>query len=181
MSTDRRPYDNCYWVRPGKFLAGEYPGSSDRWVAREKIYSQLDAGIDAFLDLTEPGELDSYEDILMEAAENAGVLVNYQRYPIQDVSVPRERKDMIAILDRIDHCLDIGQTVYVHCWGGVGRTGTVVGCYLVRHGLSGEEALERLRELWSTVSPDKLARRPISPETGPQGDWVRSWGATGES
>ncbi len=24
--------------------------------------------------------------------------------------------------------------VYVHCWGGVGRTGTVVGCWLLRHG-----------------------------------------------
>ena len=27
-----------------------------------------------------------------------------------------------------------GRKVYVHCWGGVGRTGTVVGCYLVRQG-----------------------------------------------
>lgn len=33
--------------------------------------------------------------------------------------------------------LAAGQTVYVHCYGGIGRTGTVVGCWLVRHGLSG--------------------------------------------
>jgi len=26
--------------------------------------------------------------------------------------------------------------VYVHCWAGRGRTGTVVGCYLKRHGIA---------------------------------------------
>ena len=31
--------------------------------------------------------------------------------------------------------------MYLHCWGGVGRTGTVVGCWLVRHGRTGDEAL----------------------------------------
>jgi protein-tyrosine phosphatase len=35
----------------------------------------------------------------------------------------------------------------VHCWGGTGRTGTVVGCYLVQQGLSGAESLQRLSHL----------------------------------
>ena len=34
-----------------------------------------------------------------------------------------------------------GRTVYLHCRGGIGRTGTVLGCYLVRQGQTAEEAL----------------------------------------
>jgi len=41
-------------------------------------------------------------------------------------------------------CWRDGHTVYVHCQGGMGRTGTVVGCYLVRHGMGGEDALEEI-------------------------------------
>ncbi|MEO8827751.1 MAG: protein-tyrosine phosphatase family protein, partial [Lapillicoccus sp.] len=42
--------------------------------------------------------------------------------------------------------------VYVHCWGGRGRTGTVVGCLLVDDGLSFDEVIDRLAELRSTSS-----------------------------
>ena len=40
---------------------------------------------------------------------------------------------MLAVLDAIDIALCEGHGVYIHCWGGVGRTGTVVGCWLKRH------------------------------------------------
>lgn len=63
--------------------------------------------------------------------------------------------------------------MYVHCWGGVGRTGTVVGCYLVRSGLSGDEALARIRQLRRN---EATANRP-SPETDEQRNMVRSWRA----
>ena len=48
---------------------------------------------------------------------------------------------MRAILDLIESAIDAGAPVYVHCWGGIGRTGTVVCCWLVERGLSGEQAL----------------------------------------
>jgi len=34
---------------------------------------------------------------------------------------------MRATLDAIYDAIDAGETLYLHCWGGVGRTGTVVG------------------------------------------------------
>ncbi|WP_374108489.1 hypothetical protein [Nostoc sp. XA010] len=34
-------------------------------------------------------------------------------------------------LPPIDRALNGQEKVYVHCWGGIGRTGIVVGCYLV--------------------------------------------------
>jgi protein-tyrosine phosphatase len=61
--------------------------------------------------------------------------------------------------------------VYVHCWGGFGRTGTVVGCHLVRHGRSGAAALARLNELRRETP---YAAHP-SPEREAQRALVRSW------
>ena len=37
---------------------------------------------------------------------------------------------------------------YVHCRAGIGRTGTVIGCYLAEQGLEGAEALRQLNQLW---------------------------------
>jgi ADP-ribosyl-[dinitrogen reductase] hydrolase len=61
----------------------------------------------------------------------------------------------------------------VHCWGGVGRTGTVVGCHLVRSGLSGDEALARVATLFKSM--EKSSRRHRSPETDEQEAYVCSW------
>lgn len=178
--TSPRPHDNCYWVEPGRFLAGEYPGdgASDR--ALERLQGYLDLGIDCFVDLTtEADGLEPYEDILFDEAESRGMAVEYQRFPIRDMNIP-ERPDMEVILDHIDQRLAQGKNVYVHCWGGVGRTGTVVGCYLVRQGASGDEALARLAELWSTVSPAKQAWFPQSPQTLRQEMMVRDWAEPGD-
>ena len=68
-----------------------------------------------------------------------------------------------------------GHTVFVHCWGGIGRTGTVVGCYLVRKGASGDDALEQVSTLYGTMSPEKVRRHPRSPQTEPQTEFVRGW------
>ena len=78
---------------------------------------------------------------------------------------------MRMILDRIDAALDAGETVYVHCFGGIGRTGSVVGCWLVRHGLSGKAALEQIAR-WRKGTPDGWK---VSPETRAQRAFVRGW------
>ena len=87
--------------------------------------------------------------------------------------MPKSAAVMHEILDQIDAALDSGGVVYVHCWGGVGRTGTVVGCHLVRHGMTGEDALARVAELFKNM--EKSARRQRSPETDDQAAFVRSW------
>ena len=48
-----RPHDNCYWLLPGRFLAGEYPGQVDpqRQVAR--LTALFEAGVRQVLDLSE--------------------------------------------------------------------------------------------------------------------------------
>lgn len=53
------PIKHCYWVVPGKFLAGEYTGDVDETASRQKINALLAAGIRAFIDLTT--EMDGLE------------------------------------------------------------------------------------------------------------------------
>ncbi|WP_188406321.1 protein-tyrosine phosphatase family protein [Psychroflexus salis] len=33
----------------------------------------------------------------------------------------------------------VGKKVYVHCWGGVGKTGTVIGCFLLEQQMATTE------------------------------------------
>ncbi len=166
-----RPNANSYWVSE-RLLASEYPGHWDDAVARQRLHAWLDAGVTCFIDLTQEGELVPYRDLLPEASP-AGRPILYQRMAIRDLGLPRAPEFMAAILDRIDQAIEQGHTVCIHCWGGIGRTGTVVGCHLVRHGLSGDQALAEIARHWQTV--EKRARHPRSPEMPEQMAYVRLW------
>lgn len=172
-----RPLPNSYWVLPGRFLAGEYPAAWDPDLTRLRLAALLGAGLDTFMDLTSEGELESYLPILREEAEGRAVEVQYHRFAIRDFDIPLPG-DMRATLDALDLALAGGRSVYLHCWGGVGRTGTAVGCYLVRHGLSGAEALSQLAAWWQTVPKSLTFHR--SPETQAQADFVRQWSEPGQ-
>ena len=168
-----RPMRNSYWIKPGCFAAGEYPGHWDPVRAPEKVRKLLAAGIDHFIDLTESGELEPYAGIVAKEARRLGLDIGWERHPIVDLSIPSSPEQMVRILDAIDAALRDDRTVYVHCWGGVGRTGTTVGCWLVRHGHTGKEALRRIAEWWQGM--EKIYFHPRSPETNEQREYVRSW------
>ena len=168
-----RPIPNSYWVVPDRFAAGEYPGALIAADARTKIQMLLGAGITRFIDLTEEGVNIPYDNLLDEEARKLRVDAAHVRRPVRDAGVPRSPLVMTAILDSIDEAIDAGETVYAHCLGGIGRTGTVVGCWLVRHGYTGDEALERVAELFRGMA--KAPLHPRSPETNQQDDYVRNW------
>jgi protein-tyrosine phosphatase len=159
----QRPIPNSYWVVDGLLLAGEYAGASDAPRARRKLEALLDAGIRAFFDLTEEGELAPYADMLTEIAGECQVAVAYDRVPIRDVGVPSVA-DLHTLLSRLEANVNGGTPSYVHCWGGIGRTGTVIGCWLVQHdALNGHQALERIADL-RRGTPDGGRRSPESDE-----------------
>jgi len=56
IDMNRLPIENCYWVVPGKLLAGEYPRDREEESSRVKINALLSAGIKSFIDLTEEDE-----------------------------------------------------------------------------------------------------------------------------
>ncbi|MHB8857118.1 MAG: protein-tyrosine phosphatase family protein [Bellilinea sp.] len=146
-SSPQVPFPNAYWVIPGKLMAGEYPDELEQHQTRQKILRMLQLGINCFIDLTHPGDVStSYHPILKEEAADLGIDVDIYEHRIEDFGVPQPL-EMRAILDEIDRALATDKVVYVHCLAGLGRTGTVVGCYLVRHGEEGEAALQKLNDL----------------------------------
>lgn len=169
-----KPIAASYWLPGCRFLAGEYPGHPDRGEARRRVNRFLGLGIASFLDLTRPEDgLEPYRDLLVTEAELHGIDTTHAPMPIRDMGVPSV-EEMAAILDRLDEWSRADRMAYIHCWGGIGRTGTVVGCYLVRQGLDGPTALATVQRLYETTGKH-LTRDPRSPQTEEQRRFVLEW------
>ena len=71
---------------------------------------------------------------------------------------------MDAILEKVNSLLEAGRVVCVHCWGGIGRTGTVVAAWLGRkYGLNAEEALQHQQARWHENPKSKLTHENVTP------------------
>jgi hypothetical protein len=164
---------------PGQLLAGFYPGAPEPVEAAGKLQALFDVGIRCIVNLMEPDERDyrhgalfaDYSGIFTDIAAEQQETVSCLRFPVRDLHAP-DIATMHRILDAIDAAIETGRPVYVHCWGGIGRTGTAVGCYLIRRGLAAPETvIETIRQLRST---EAQWHRP-SPETPDQIEFVRAW------
>ena len=167
----RSPLPNSYWVEPARVLAGEHPSGTDDDATRKRLRKLIDAGIDCFLDLTEPAEFDSYE--LLLTAIPGGRVATYLRQPIRDHGVPESEARMREIIDALDGALADGRRVYLHCRAGIGRTNLVAGCWIANQGGSGAAALDRLNRQWSGNARSRSW--PTIPETEEQVQFVRAW------
>jgi len=143
---DSPPIASAYWVLPGSLLAGGYPAEAPESAARRDLGRFLDRGVTFFLDLTEQDEGWPYEKLLRQEAAARGLQAAHLRLPVRDLGTPSP--ELVArALDAIDAAMEAGHGVYVHCMGGIGRTGAIIGCYLVRNGMDGEQALETIAGL----------------------------------
>ena len=172
------PLLNTYWTLPKRFLAGAHPGHVDEEVTKKRLLALLDADIRTFIDLTEEGEINEdakvvlgYWGLLRDLAEDRRLEITYLRVPIPDRGVPSVWT-MRRILDVVDRSLADENSVFVHCWAGRGRTGTVVGCFLKRHGLATEEDVIRKIAALRAQMP---TGRESSPHTSAQVRMARNW------
>lgn len=173
-----RPFPNSYWATP-LLVACEYPWTPTRAQHSQKLDLLLRAGVRTFIDLTESGELSPYAPHLAAHVARVGSIeqrdVEYHSFPIPDRCLPRSESYVRQILAVLRDNARRGRTSAVHCRGGIGRTGVVVGCWLVESGAveDGAAALRFIAEEWKSV--EKYRRFPQSPETGGQCDFVRNF------
>ena len=180
-AADAAPAARSYWVVPAWFLAGAYPSNPDVGPKRsERVAALWKAGIRTFVNLVEEDErpwgkpFTVYADDLDEIAarEPSEARASCIRFPVRDAGIPSV-SGMRSVLDTIDLSLAAGRPVYLHCFGGMGRTATAVGCWLLRHGLaSSDDVLDVITRLRQA---DEERRDWDAPENDAQRALAKAW------
>jgi atypical dual specificity phosphatase len=140
--------DRGDWLLPGRVLGCAFPKRT------AALAGLADQGVRVLVNLHERAHP-------AEWLEQHGLTSIH--IPIRDFSAPGSEQLARAIA-AIDTAVAQSQPVAVHCGGGLGRTGTVLACYLVAHGTSPDEALREVRKL-----------RPGSIETKAQAAAIRAY------
>lgn len=166
-----------HYLLPGlPVVACEYPHHpADDAAATAKRAVLADLGVTHLLDLTEAGELAPYPRAA--GAEHPRWHPSHERLPVPDGRVPTSIDDFDRAVEALAERVSRGETVAVHCWGGIGRTGMVAAALLVRFGWPVEGALAEVNRRWRTVP--KAQRTTLhdrtAPETDAQRGFVRDW------
>lgn len=175
MQFSQKPFPQSFWVVDKLFCAGHYPGDLDPSMKDRKLRGLLESGIQQVISLMEPNEtgrygrpFNPYLPRLEELAGEHGVGIKYLCMSIPDASVPTQA-GMQEILGKIHELVTGNIPTYVHCWGGHGRTGTVVACYLMQQGLSPQKAVAQIEE-WRSDLP-----KNHYPFTGKQAGFILEW------
>lgn len=134
------------WVEEGRLIAGRYPREDAVLAAWRGL------GIGTVVNLREDGHA-------------AGRLERFGlreiHVPMRDLRTPSDEQ-LGAGVAALQAAFALGEGVAVHCGAGLGRTGTLVACYLVAKGLTSGEAISATRRA-----------RPGTIETRGQEDAVR--------
>ena len=159
MTTD------VYWIEgpwPGRLAVSPRPRGGD-WL-EDEIHAWSQSGVDVVVSLLTPDEtkdLDLTEEPQLCRAFN----ISFISFPIEDRMVPSSRDDALNLVSVIERLLVEGNSIVIHCRGGIGRSGLVAASLLVYAGIEPEEAIRRV----------SVARGLSVPETAEQVRWVRDF------
>jgi protein-tyrosine phosphatase len=156
-----------YWLDerwPGKLALAARPRGGD-WL-QDEISNWKRAGIGSVVSLLTPEE-EMDLDLRDESRESSAHGLEFISFPIPDRQVPRSEAKLAAALDKISNVLSGGKNVVVHCRQGVGRSGLVAACLLVKNGMSPSAAVEKV----------SAARGVAIPETIEQREWIDHYAA----
>lgn len=138
----------------------------------------LDFGARTIINLqqaNEPGQAD-YTATVATLARARSVSVKCHRVPVPDSGVPSVQQ-MRKIMDLLQQSVAAGRLVYVHCWGGHGRTATVGGCWMMQQGVPAEQVFALIRK---RRKHDAHLDGQSAPQTSEQRKFISHWLAHAE-
>ncbi|WP_243338342.1 cyclin-dependent kinase inhibitor 3 family protein [Anaeromyxobacter soli] len=150
---------------PGRWVAGRDPDSDVRLREDVEAIARVH-GAKVLVTLLERFEIAELGDLDGEARRER---LRWIHYPIADMWAPTDLASARRLVGRILHALEQGQDVVVHCWGGVGRAGTIAASCLVARGTPPAEAIAVVR-----------AARGRAIENAAQEHFVREFGGDAE-
>jgi len=156
---DAAPGQIALSICPGRHEPGQTPRDLD-----DDLNQLVDAGASIVVSLTESEELERL-GVLANAISAACARRNVEwlHLPIRDMGVPDDRftKRWQHTGPALHRCLDAGETVVLHCRGGLGRSGTIAAQLLIERGAAPVAAKAIVR-----------AARPGAIETCPQSSYL---------
>lgn len=143
----------------GQLFLAARPRGGD-WL-QDDLSNWKKAKIDTVLSLLTPEE-EADLGLRQEQEESKKLGMEFCSFPIPDRQVPKSEAKWADILERVTRDLTDGKNVVVHCRQGIGRSGLVAACLLVRKGMSPGAAVDSV----------SAARGVAIPETPEQRDWI---------
>jgi len=137
------PTNTSFWVIPGVLLASAYPSHPEENKRTKLMNSLIESGVNAFVDLMEEKEK---EELTTYSLPQENVF--YTNVPIQDRNVISD-DGLRCIVKGILLLISVKSVVLVHCFGGKGRTGTVMCATLCElYGMNGTQAISLFNSLF---------------------------------
>lgn len=161
-----KPIEYSYQVSKNVFAGEHLLFDIYKSSIKGNIPTLLRFGITVFLDLTQSYEVPEYASFLPS---------NVQRisFPIRNCDVPSSVESVMDLFRRLEQLTheQPQAKLYIHCHGGVGRTGTIVACYYIyfEH-LPFEEALDKMRRQYTQSPRSKFMN---APETKRQIEFIK--------
>lgn len=133
----------------GRLLLHSMPG---RYEALERVWHQVrDDGVQAIVCLTERDELHEKSAEYAQALETGSVPCPVLPFEIPDRGAPEDREGFWQLAGEVAYRLRAGQTILIHCAGGVGRTALLAIAVLLALGRPVDEARSVVSLAGSTV------------------------------